>query len=332
MIRVESGDLEGGHRNLEAAVVALRRTIPRPETSVAYMDVAAIAAWIARDELALELSLEGLDQARRHGFETYYGGGLVANGAEALVSLGRLREAVAMLDAVEITQTGGYVDTSRRITRALVATQVGDLDGAGAEIAAARDWPKDGDLAMRRYLALVEAEWTLEQGRLGDVAAIAHGGLDLPPSHMPDLDLQLALAWLGVRAAADLAEMARAHRDGPAQASAIAAGERSHAEGERRVAAGHCAERADGRRAAAFLALADAERARLQDRNDPAVWAAAAEAWDGPRQRPATDVRPDPPGRGVPGAGPGHPGRRRSSCSSRPTATPQPPARRGSSG
>src|SRR6185436_9347948 len=35
------------------------------------------------------------------------------------------------------------------------------------------------------------------------------------------------------------------------------------------------------RRAAAFLALADAERARLLDRNDPAVWAAATEAWTG---------------------------------------------------
>ena len=89
-----------------------------------------------------------------------------------------------MLDAVEITQTGGYVDTSRRITRALVATQVGDLDAAGSEIAAASAWPLDGDLAMQRYLALVEAEWTLERGQTAEVEAIARSGLDLPQAHM----------------------------------------------------------------------------------------------------------------------------------------------------
>jgi len=280
-ILVEAGDLEGGTRNLEAAVLALRRTVPRPETSVAYMDVAAIAAWVAQDELALELCLEGIDQARRHGFETYYGGGLVANGAETLVSLGRLREATVMLDAVEITQTGGYVDTSRRITRALVATQVGDLDAAGSEIAAASAWPLDGDLAMQRYLALVEAEWTLERGQTAEVEAIARSGLDLPQAHMPDLDLQVALAWLGIRSAADRAETARAHRDGVVGAAAEATGDGFHAEAARRVAAGRCAAAPMERRAAAFLALASAERCRLHGHNDPSAWAAAAAAWDG---------------------------------------------------
>jgi DNA-binding CsgD family transcriptional regulator len=78
------------------------------------------------------------------------------------------------------------------------------------------------------------------------------------------------IAALGARAAADLAELARARRDAPAEtaarerASALRDGAR-----ERAAGAGH----------PALAATIEAEHARAVD-SDPALWDAAARAWE----------------------------------------------------
>jgi DNA-binding CsgD family transcriptional regulator len=81
----------------------------------------------------------------------------------------------------------------------------------------------------------------------------------------------VVIAALGVRAAADLAELARAHRDAGAEAVAR---ERASAfrDGAR--------ERAAGAAHPALAATIEAEHARAAEDSDPALWDAAARAWE----------------------------------------------------
>jgi DNA-binding NarL/FixJ family response regulator len=282
-ILMEAGAVDEGYVQLDEAVAALRRTAPRPDTSVAYMNIASIAAWVGRHELALTVCRDGLDLARRFGFETYYGGGLAATGAETLLSLGRLCEAASMLETVAVTPVGSYSDTLRRLASALVWTHLGDLERAGDELRAAHAWPAGGDVALHRWIGVVEAEWRLERGPTDAVEAVVSEALALPPSHVPDLDYQATLIWLAVRAMADIAEHARAARDVDAVRRAVATGDayaelaRTHRGdlGARDVLSPMCG------RAGAYLAMAIGESTRLHDRPDPTTWAAAAEAADG---------------------------------------------------
>ena len=279
-ILMNQGDIDAGEAELASAIAAMRRAPARPEIAVVYMDLAAVASWTGHEELALEIVHEGLERMRRHGFETYYGGGLVANGAETLVSLGRPREAWELLAMTETTPTGGYVDNAHRITRAYVATALGDLDRAAADVRATT-WPQDGDAQLGRYLRVVEAEWTLEDGRAEAVPPIVRRGLELPNAHTPTREPEAMLGWLNVRALADLAERARARRDAAAVAILERDGERA-LEGARALLDGTMSERSPMyRRTAAYVELAAAEATRLRGAPDPQAWRAAAAAWEG---------------------------------------------------
>jgi DNA-binding NarL/FixJ family response regulator len=152
---------------------------------------------------------------------------------------------------------------------------MGDLARAGDELAVAAEWPRDSDLAMERFRLTIEAEFALESGRLDEAVATARRGLDLPNSHMPDLDYQVTLAFLGVRAAADLAERSRAERDVRATDAAVAAGERFAADAHDRMPTG-APWSPPAERAADVIVVIDAEITRLHGASDPAAWSRAA--------------------------------------------------------
>jgi DNA-binding NarL/FixJ family response regulator len=272
----EAGEPDAGERELWAAVEALRRTAPGTANSVIYMNLAGIAGWTGRRELGLEIALEGLALAREHGFVTYYGDALAGAAAENLMELGRLQEAVDLLDPVESTASGGYTDTVRRLTRAAIAIQMGDLARAGAEIAIAAEWPRDRDMSLERFRLAVESEFQLESGHHDAAIALARRGLDLPNAHIPDLDYQATLALVGVRAAADLAERARAERDVAAAEAAIETGERIAADARARMPGPGAPRSPAAERAADVLGVIDAERTRLHGASDGAAWARAA--------------------------------------------------------
>jgi DNA-binding CsgD family transcriptional regulator len=86
-----------------------------------------------------------------------------------------------------------------------------------------------------------------------------------------DVQRRALFGTLGVRAEADLAEIARARRDDDAAAAAA-----GRAAAFRAVALEH----AGVARHAALAATAEAEQARADGRADPALWDAAARAWD----------------------------------------------------
>jgi DNA-binding CsgD family transcriptional regulator len=246
-----------------------------------YLDISAVAAWAMHEELAVEVAREGIALAQEHGFETYYGAAIAANGAESLLSLGRLREAAMLLDATEVIAVGGWSDTSRLITRAAVATALGDLERARTDMETTASWADTGDRTVGRWRAVNLAELTIEDGRPEDVAEVVRSGLDLPPTHVPWEDHRACLHWLDIRAQADLAQRAMAHRDRDGLA-ATAAGIAASLQALGRLFEPPTPERSPFvRRARAYEAMARAEATRACGMSDPEAWRAAARGWTG---------------------------------------------------
>jgi DNA-binding CsgD family transcriptional regulator len=144
----------------------------------------------------------------------------------------------------------------------------GDLVGAAAHLAAQLDAVGPGPTPPASYAIDAEAELALWQGRPEAALSAVEEGLRLQAA---DPLRWMVIAALGARAAADLAELARARRDATAE---TAARERATAvrDGAR--------ERATGAAHPALAATIEAEHARAAGDSDPALWDAAARAWD----------------------------------------------------
>jgi DNA-binding CsgD family transcriptional regulator len=122
------------------------------------------------------------------------------------------------------------------------------------------------------------AELALLEGRPADASTAVAEGLKL-------LGLQPYLAaslyTLGLRAAADRAELARARRTEEEELEARAVGQELAAQQRARTSTGTANPAAAlSPRVEAEAVTGEAELARLQGRNDAELWAAAAKAWE----------------------------------------------------
>jgi hypothetical protein len=123
----------------------------------------------------------------------------------------------------------------------------------------------------------VAAEAALWAGRPGD--ALDQVQRVLPLLKTPDLTIFCGrLLAAGIRACADLAEQARACRDGPGAASAAAAADEL-ATWVRQMGGAPFANHPFVATVPAERAAWDAERTRLAGPSDPEAWAVAAKAW-----------------------------------------------------
>jgi DNA-binding CsgD family transcriptional regulator len=280
-IAYETGETERGDAEIGAALAAIRSASPAANVSVVYLDLSAIAAWGTNDELGAAIAREGLALARDHGFESYYGAAIAANGAECLLSLGRLGEAWELLGATEPIAAGGWSDTSRLITRSAVASALGDLASARADMVTTAPWADTGDRTIGRWRAVNLAELTLAEGALEDVAGVVAEGLALPPTHVPWEDHRACLHWLDIRAKGDLRERALARRDARSAATIAAAVADALDELEGLFDPSGAERSPTRRRARAYQTLAQAEAGRASEAPDPDRWQAAIDAWAG---------------------------------------------------
>ena len=208
---------------------------------------------------AVDAGLEGGAAARRVGLEVRE---VVSrlNAAEAALELGDWpladelsRDALARNLSAVAMAFGHHVAGE-------VACARGDLDGAAAHVAAHRD--RLGNGALLADALEDEAELALWQRRPEAAAQAAREGIGVK-----DTMRRPRVVWLGVRAEADRAELARARRD--------AAAEDGARERARALAAG-----ARDAEHPALEATIAAEVARVEGDADPALWEAAAAAWD----------------------------------------------------
>jgi DNA-binding CsgD family transcriptional regulator len=126
--------------------------------------------------------------------------------------------------------------------------------------------------------AKIAALIAMQQGRSHDAGARCAEALVLTAAADDEIDAAMLLS-LGLRAQADLAERARARRRPEEEASARAvADEMQGTWGTLRDALGP--ERTPSPEIEAHAVTAAAERARLDGRSDPALWATAQSTWD----------------------------------------------------
>jgi DNA-binding CsgD family transcriptional regulator/tetratricopeptide (TPR) repeat protein len=289
------GLAEAALGNFDAAITSLRQAC-QIVTRHADVDLVARAYGLLADALiragrleeAAEVALAGRDPVRQLGLQGYWHDYfLLANAAQALLELGRWDDAEELLGAVQ--QSRESPTASPPLLLAKLQIRRGGFSAAMMLLDTVKKrwgqtWPQNVAVAeqARRYFELV-AELALWQGKLEAAGAAIRDGL----TAVAGTDEQAfsgQLLWLGMRAAADRAQLARARHDPEELAGAA----RDAAALEARVklmtpnplgldAPVAVTTKAD-------TAMWEAERSRLEGRSDPVRWQAAAAAWLGLRR------------------------------------------------
>jgi DNA-binding CsgD family transcriptional regulator/tetratricopeptide (TPR) repeat protein len=216
---------------------------------------------------SMEIALEGAEVARRAGLEMRERM-CKSNAALAAFELGRWDLLDRVVREMLARDFSGMTLAFAQYLAGALACARGDLAGAAAHLAAQLDAVGRGPTPPASYAIDAEAELTLWEGRPEAALSAVEEGLRLQAE---DPLRWMLVAALGARAAADLAERARARRDAAAEA---AARDRATAfrDGARK--------RAPGADHPALAATIEAEHARAVGDGDAALWDAAARAWD----------------------------------------------------
>ena len=216
---------------------------------------------------AVEVGLAGARESRRAGLEMREGF-CQMNAAEAAFELGRW-DLVDRLsrDVLARGLSGVTLAFAHHMAGALACAR-GDLHAADAHLAAQRAAVGRDPIPPDYIVIEAEAELALAQRRPELASRVAREGMHLTAQD----PLRCALVvWLGLRAEADLSELARAHRDGNAE---VAARERAGAFRD------FALQRVGAAAHPALMAVIEAEHTRAEGHSDPASWDAAARAWE----------------------------------------------------
>jgi DNA-binding CsgD family transcriptional regulator/tetratricopeptide (TPR) repeat protein len=233
---------------------------------------------LARFERAAEVASRGFEAARQAGLAAWdLGTTLAANAAEALLAMGRTAEARALIDPLT-AMPPGRDHWLAQVARAEIDLLRGEIGAAAERWRLIRAFPvviSRVDFAHESAQRAAEAAlWT---GRPGDALAETWRMLDL--YRVPDLTILCGrLLIAGMRACADAADQARARRDEPAVAAAVAAADGLVAWVEQ-MGGAPFADHPLIATIPAERATWDAERIRVTGPSDPRAWGAAAGAW-----------------------------------------------------
>jgi DNA-binding CsgD family transcriptional regulator/tetratricopeptide (TPR) repeat protein len=216
---------------------------------------------------AIEVALDGAQASRRVGLEVRE---CICNGnaAEAAYELGRWDLVDELTRDMLARDLSGVPLAFAHHTAGALARGRGDLAAAEAHVAAQRDAVGHDAAWAEGEIIEDEAQLALWQRRPEAASTAARRGAEVM-AH--DALICLTMAWLGLRAEADRAELARARRDDEAER---AARERASAF---RDTARECVAAAAHPSLEAAIA---AEQTRADGDSDPALWDAAASAWE----------------------------------------------------
>jgi DNA-binding CsgD family transcriptional regulator/tetratricopeptide (TPR) repeat protein len=228
-----------------------------------------------RPEEAVVVALDGIQQARRVGLVRGSAPVLAANATEALLALGRWEQAEQVTREGLETNPSGPAYIAVPLAQAALELGLGDLDAAQARLQAVRRLLPDpipgAQNAGPLFAGLAElALWRGDLDQAKQLVAQAVPQVEANPRYAAPIYA------LGVRIEADRAELARARhprQPAPDDATATALLERVREAAEGPAGAGLP-------QLAAWHATACAEQTRQQGQPDPAVWAAAAAAWE----------------------------------------------------
>jgi DNA-binding CsgD family transcriptional regulator/tetratricopeptide (TPR) repeat protein len=244
----------------------------------AYVNLTEMLDWDARLNESVELTLEGAETMRRLGASR----SVIFLGNEAthrLLRLGRLPQAVEALATVREAGPSGFAEAILYAGEAELACIRGDADGARE--AARRARLGLGGMRDAMYFgptAAIEVGTHLAAGQPEMAAAAFEQALAELAGEMYVFFIARLYAR-GVRAYADLAELARARGNGVAEieAAATAATQRFDA----MLELDHFPEGDPPPSSLAHRAVIEAELSRLRSSSDADLWRRAAASWAG---------------------------------------------------
>ena len=274
------GDLDAGVEQLREARRIAEAVGKVDEVARSSAVLSGLLESFGELEEATAVALEGADLAVSQGLGRWHGPFLTATAARALFGLGRWDEAERLLHRA-----------AARVAPELAATRVlihaahsqlclgrGSAASAAPHLAAARD-AYAGTVTQPWFatpLFIATTELALAEGRPRDADAAVTEGLQAAGA---DLLFAAPLFALGLRAAADRAERARAGRSDDEVLDARRVGHALADQLRARIAP----EGTDGAvhtpRTETHALVSEAELARLDGHSDPYLWAAAAKAW-----------------------------------------------------
>jgi len=276
--RALEGDCSGGLAILRDALAKAKVLGDPIAIGMAYLGLASTL--YDCDELAdaVEIGLEGSDWARGSrypGFDTMP--------VEALVPLGRWREAEAILASVadELDEGSGALWNAN--FAAVIAVRHGRADDARALLGPAHSATGLlSDAAFAGNLGGALIEFALLEGRLQEARSAVDEALEWL-GRGDDVRFRARVLRLGVTVEAEIAANARARRDTEAEALARSVGQ-ARLERLRMLLRERDATSAVFAEARGNLRLAEAEATRLVAHSDPAAWNAAADGFRSPRR------------------------------------------------
>jgi DNA-binding CsgD family transcriptional regulator/tetratricopeptide (TPR) repeat protein len=270
------------HGAVEEGFRLLARARSEPEASRDALSVLRIAVTesdvmlkTGKLEAATRAGLRGVAAVKRTGLEGHSQvHGLIVNAAEGLIGRGRTLEAAALIDP----RTDGPFDPDHLALneiRAEIDLLRGEVDMAAERLSQIR-W--GAGLEDARELGTRVAEVAVWAGRPDQALARVRSVLD----RLKDTDWVILCGWLlavGMRACADMAERARAHRDDEAVRAALAGADdlASWVKRERDVP---FTDHPYVASIPAARATWDAERSRVAGASDAEAWRVAACEWE----------------------------------------------------
>jgi DNA-binding CsgD family transcriptional regulator/tetratricopeptide (TPR) repeat protein len=224
---------------------------------VAHYNLALTLVEAGRLDEALGEAMAGREAARRVGLERRFGFDLAALAGDVLLRLGRWDEAdVATSEGLRLDRAGRGSAFLSAVRGRLEALR-GELASAGRRLDIADELGAGDDPDTSAYVACGRAELELARDRPADALAAVERAIEPGgPSHA--LFVRAPLLALGLRAAADVVDRARAGRDTATEAEARRRAGPIAADIER------VAEQATAPTTAALVELARAEAARIE--------------------------------------------------------------------
>lgn len=275
------GDLEAGVAELREARRIAEAVGRVDEVARCTATLSGLLVSFGEFEAAATVALQGADSAASHGLGRWHSPFLTATAGRAVFALGRWDEADMLLQ-----RAADRVAPELAATRVFICTARSELDIARGRASAAAEHLAE---ARDAYVQTVKQPWlagplfsataelALLEGRLADANAAVSEGLRLTGT---DLGFAAPLYALGVRAAANRAELARAHRNEDDVLEACQLGNALGMELAERMSPTEAYAAAPTPHTAAYAATGSAERARLGGRSEPDMWKVAAEAWE----------------------------------------------------
>ena len=270
-----------GIRQLQEAL-NLARELDDPDVAFrASLNLTTALALFGRRDAAIEVTRDAIERARADGLEVAYGNSLRGNIAEALFSAGRWTEARETIRTALEWSPDAVAFAEASMTAAMLEVET-SVDERAASLLGWRpleiDHAPDPQLEVPATMAA--ASFALWRGDVADARrAVERGWALVRRAEDWALATRMAATYLEVQAA--VATDARERHALPEISGARQRGRRVLAEAETVLRASGVASGAPSRHEAdASLATGRAFAARLDGRDDPVLWDAAAQAWE----------------------------------------------------